>query len=267
FAARLLFEGLWCVADYMGRLKYVPLEIKMEIFPADDVDVEELIAELDKQNLIVIYLDHSGTTLVQVVNFTKHQNPHVNERIGKDKNPLPCLPSEDECKPIAVEVEEEKPSYEQQLKDALVLLREYSESDPADSLSLIPDSLSLIPKDSMSGKPDDAAEVIKYLNSQIGSNYQPVESNTSLIRARMSEGRTVEEIKSVIDRKVLEWPKGNAFRQYLRPSTLFNAARFNDYYGQLNQPLPGGENEAGKSTYQQRIEQENAATFDLGAPV
>ena len=153
FAARLLFEGLWCIADYMGRLKYVPLEIKMEIFPADDINVEELIAELAKQNLIAIYPDHSGTTLVQVVNFTKHQNPHINERIGKDKEPLSCLPSEEECKPVDIDADEEKPSHEQQLKDALVLLREYSESDPADSLNLIPDSLNLIP-DSLNLIPD-----------------------------------------------------------------------------------------------------------------
>jgi hypothetical protein len=125
----------------MGRLKYIPIEVKMELFPADSVDVEVCMAELHQNGLIEIYTDHSGAALVQVLNFTKHQNPHVNERIGKDKKPLPCLPSAAELdKPKAVETEE-KPSIEQRVKAALVVLSEYSESDPADSLDLIPYSL------------------------------------------------------------------------------------------------------------------------------
>jgi hypothetical protein len=141
FPARILFQGLWCLADYMGRIKYEPIEVKMEIFPADDVSVESLMSELEGKNLIEIYTDHSGATLVQVLNFTKHQNPHVNERVGKDKKPLPCLPSLDECKSASSVSEDKKPSLKQSVMDALVVLREYSESDPADSLNLIPDSL------------------------------------------------------------------------------------------------------------------------------
>lgn len=137
FPARLLFEGLWCLADYKGRLKYVPIEIKMELFPADDVDVESLIGELTDQGLIQIYRDHSGSALVQVTNFELHQNPHQNERFGKDKKPLPCLPGPDECLP---DESTEKSHTKQEVEDALRVLREYSESNPADSLLLIPDS-------------------------------------------------------------------------------------------------------------------------------
>ena len=160
FPARLLFTGLWGLADYMGRLKYVPLEIKMELFPADDVNISELMDELANQKLIEIYTDDSGAALVQVAKFSVHQNPHINERQDKDKNPLPFLPGPEECpKTDGAKdeenqvVEEEKPTKEQQLSDALVLLREYSGADPADSLNLIPDLLSLIP-DSLIPIPD-----------------------------------------------------------------------------------------------------------------
>lgn len=142
FEARLLFQGLWCLADYKGRLKYVPLEIKMEIFPGDNVDIEACMDELRVQGLVEIYLDRSGTTLVQVRNFDLHQNPHVNERQDKKKNPLPCLPSVEEC----AKGESRKDDIKQQVEGALRVLREYSESDPADSLVLIPDSLVLIPE-------------------------------------------------------------------------------------------------------------------------
>lgn len=138
FQARLLFQGLWCMADYMGRIKYVPIEAKMEIFPADDVDVPACMSELEKNGLIEIYADRSGAALVQVKNFTKHQNPHINEKQGKDKKPLPCLPGPQECK---ADESSEKPFAEQEVINAIKVLSEYYESDPADSLNLIPDSL------------------------------------------------------------------------------------------------------------------------------
>ena len=140
FQARILFQGLWCMADYMGRLKYNPMEVKMEIFPADDVDVPACMEELNSTGLITMYHDCSGAALVQVTNFTKHQNPHVNERQDRNKNPIPCLPGPDEVAGSDDEEGEEKPTVEQRVRDALVVLREYSESDPADSLNLIPDS-------------------------------------------------------------------------------------------------------------------------------
>lgn len=69
FEARLLFLGLWGLADYKGRLVYIPIELKMEIFPADNVDIEKSMEELRASKLIDIYHDHSGSAIVQVVNF------------------------------------------------------------------------------------------------------------------------------------------------------------------------------------------------------
>lgn len=94
----------------------------------------------------------------------------------------------------------------------------------------------------ISGKPDIAAQAIEYLNFVSGSNYQPVESNTKLIKARIAEGRTIDDIKAVIDRKNKEWPPGHKMREYMRPGTLFNASKFNDYYGQIGQPIPYDKN-------------------------
>ena len=70
FEARLLFQGLWCLADYTGRLKYVPIELKMEVFPADSVDIEKCMTELSNVGLIEIYYDHSGSALVQVLGLS-----------------------------------------------------------------------------------------------------------------------------------------------------------------------------------------------------
>lgn len=92
-----------------------------------------------------------------------------------------------------------------------------------------------ITKTLMSGKPDDASQIIEYLNAQTGKNFQTVDSNLKFIRARMNEGRSLDEIRNVIDRKILEW-SGTDSDHYLRPATLFNAEKFNQYFGQLGSP-------------------------------
>ena len=40
--ARLLFIGLWNFADDAGRMEFSAKRLKMQIFPADDVDISAL---------------------------------------------------------------------------------------------------------------------------------------------------------------------------------------------------------------------------------
>lgn len=76
--ARLLFIGLWLMADREGRLEDRVKRIKMEVFPADNYDVDELLATLVASELIQRY-EVDNKQIIQVVNFAKHQRPHVNE--------------------------------------------------------------------------------------------------------------------------------------------------------------------------------------------
>jgi hypothetical protein len=78
FGERLLFIGLWCMADREGRLEYRPKKIKMELFPADNVDIEAGLDDLARQGFVLIY-DANGQRYIQIVNFKKHQRPHRNE--------------------------------------------------------------------------------------------------------------------------------------------------------------------------------------------
>jgi uncharacterized phage protein (TIGR02220 family) len=80
---------------------------------------------------------------------------------------------------------------------------------------------------------DPVAEAIGYLNDRAGTKFRVVEASAKLIRARMREGATIAQLKAVIDTKDREWPKGNKMRKYLRPATLFNAEKFEQYVGQL----------------------------------
>lgn len=76
--ARLLFIGLWCIADREGRLEDRPKRIKMELFPADDVNVDDALDLIAAGGLLIRY-EAEGARYIQIVNFTKHQVPHHKE--------------------------------------------------------------------------------------------------------------------------------------------------------------------------------------------
>ncbi|WP_256731013.1 conserved phage C-terminal domain-containing protein [Ralstonia pickettii] len=88
-------------------------------------------------------------------------------------------------------------------------------------------------KNILSGKPDDAREVISYLNAKAKSAFRCATTNVNLIRARLKSGATVEQCKAVVDAKVAEWGANPEMRKFLRPETLFGATKFEQYLGQL----------------------------------
>jgi len=84
---RILFEGMWCVADREGRLEDRPRRIKMQILPADECDVDAMLDELATIKVIHRYTI-DGLSFIQVKSFTKFQRPHKNET----PSVLPAMP-------------------------------------------------------------------------------------------------------------------------------------------------------------------------------
>ena len=75
----------------------------------------------------------------------------------------------------------------------------------------------------------DAAQILDYLNSKAETSFSSKQgANLDLIISRMQEGYTSSDFKYVIDFKVKDW-KGSDFQKYLRPMTLFNKAKFENY--------------------------------------
>jgi hypothetical protein len=71
--ARLLFIGLWNVADDYGRLRGSPQYLRGQLFPYDaDIDVEAALSALAGIGCIERYKDN-GQEYVEVSNFSKHQ--------------------------------------------------------------------------------------------------------------------------------------------------------------------------------------------------
>ena len=78
FAGRILFIGLWGLADREGRLEDRPKKIKAEVFPYDEVNVGAFLGELARLGFILRY-EVAGERYVQIVHFDRHQNPHPRE--------------------------------------------------------------------------------------------------------------------------------------------------------------------------------------------
>ncbi len=79
FEYRLLFIGLWTLADREGRLEDRPTKIRMAIFPADDVDCAKGLAALEASGFVVRYVV-DGQPLIEIPAFAKHQSPHHKEQ-------------------------------------------------------------------------------------------------------------------------------------------------------------------------------------------
>lgn len=78
-------------------------------------------------------------------------------------------------------------------------------------------------------------EIITYLNSKLNSRYTfTADYINKHIRARLSEGFTVEGFKTVIDKKHREWSNTD-MAKFLRPDTLFGT-KFQQYLNQLDVP-------------------------------
>jgi len=78
YSTRLLFIGLWCLADREGRLENRPKKIKMQLFPADDLDIPKSLLSLGSKNLVTMY-SVGCRDYIQINNFLKHQHPHHKE--------------------------------------------------------------------------------------------------------------------------------------------------------------------------------------------
>ena len=77
-------------------------------------------------------------------------------------------------------------------------------------------------------------EIIDYLNSRVNARYRwQTTYIQEYINARLKEGFTVEDFKTVIDKKCDEW-NGTEMEKFLRPQTLFAPTHFQEY---LYQPV------------------------------
>lgn len=74
-------------------------------------------------------------------------------------------------------------------------------------------------------------EVLDYLNEKTGKKFRTAKG----LKARLSEGYTIDDVKKVIDIKCSQWLHDSAMNQFLRPQTLFSE-KFEGYFNENIKP-------------------------------
>ena len=188
---RLLFIGLWTICDYKGNLEYRPKKIKASILPYDNCNVDKLSINLEQSGFIQSY-SNNGITYINISNFTKHQNPHKNERDkGSD---VPCI-TDNESQLFDLKGSRIK-------SEKIAINPDNNGTNPADSLILNPDSLSLIP-DTL-GELDKSNEclsrIFNHWVSSMNKNQrtQFTANRKKCVTARLKDGYSEQDIITAI---------------------------------------------------------------------
>ena len=108
--ARLLFIGLWTFADDDGNLEHSPKQMKMRIFPGDNVNIQALTEELCSHKLVSEY-EIDGKKYLNIPNFRKHQRinrPSGSKVPGPPKRKTLTADSQKNSREVEVEVEVDK---------------------------------------------------------------------------------------------------------------------------------------------------------------
>lgn len=113
--ARLLFIGLWNFADDEGRMTYSPKKIKMQVFPADSLDISALFGEIRRESLIDVYIV-DDIEYLQIKNFAVHQkiDKRTSSKIPESRratpNPPDCSPNPADYSPNPAELPQIPPT-------------------------------------------------------------------------------------------------------------------------------------------------------------
>ncbi|MCI1894173.1 MAG: conserved phage C-terminal domain-containing protein [Lactobacillus sp.] len=74
----------------------------------------------------------------------------------------------------------------------------------------------------------DFDKLFEYLNEKSGKHFKNTATNRKLVHERLREGFTPKDIQTAIDNVTAGW-LGTEMEQYIRPSTIFRASKFEGY--------------------------------------
>ena len=228
---RLLFIGLWTICDYKGNIEFREKKIKASILPYDNCSVMDIAINLEKSGFIKSY-SNDGAIYINIVNFSKHQNPHKNEKLkGSD------TPDFSDCNSQPYDLKESCIKSEK-----IEINPDNNGTNPADSFNLIPDSSSLKPPCSeLSVQPEAKPSKFKYNDDQMNFasamyqsilNVAPATKKPNL-EAWANTARLINEIDGInlMDAwNVFAWANSDPFWQ----TNILSADKFRKQYAQLS---------------------------------
>lgn len=228
-SARLLFVGVLVFADDEGNLDRSAKQLKVQVFPADNIDCEPLLQELMARELLVEY-SSSGKNYLHVKSFKKHQKI---DRPSKPRFPL----YEESLRTQRPLVEDSLPEGKGREEER----KGIPPSPPSGGSHVSPD------KDTTTENTSNtrelrfhAKQILAYLNRTAGKGFHEVESNLEPIVARLKEGATPTQCKSVIVDRWQAWSTDEDMHEYLRPETLFRRSKFWSYLGNITSGASSG---------------------------
>jgi hypothetical protein len=187
--ARLLFIGLWNIADDVGRLRGNSLFVRSQVFPYEPKsDVDGWLADLEQIGVILRY-QHKGESFIRVVNFLKHQ------QISKPSPSKIPSPESSGSPPVVLpEPSGETPSGTGNREQGM----EQGTGNARAPLN-----------------PDISDLVFAYWADRLTHPRARLDDKRrKLIRARLSEGMDIEEAKLAIDGVLVDiqtWPERRKF--------------------------------------------------------
>ena len=200
-----------CGVFVMGNKIAYTDEMLSTIFRRPLPTIRLALSTFEAFGMIEIIENSSGMEVYTIPNWEKHQNIDGMEKIREQtrlrvakhrenqKLALQCNVTVTKGNAIEEEEEEEEDKEEDNINDS------QDESNRA-----------------------IYQDIISYLNQVVGTNYRATTKKTqSCIHARIEEGFTIEDFKTVIDKKSFEW-MGTEFEKFLRPETLFGT-KFEGY--------------------------------------
>jgi len=217
---RILFQGLWCLADSEGRLEDRPQRIKIQILPYDKYDIERGLTDLHDAGFIIRYIA-DDRKLIQIRTFSKHQRISGKEAQTVSEYPGPERGSNGEATGKQPGSNGDQPE-SQERKGKERKGKEYI----------------------LSGASPDIPyqEIIAYLNEKTGKHFEHESKQTrKFIKARWGTNgakRTLQDFITVIDNKCRSWLNDPEMAAYLRPETLFGT-KFESYLNEIKHPLSG----------------------------
>ena len=186
---RLLFIGLWTIADRDGKLQDDPDLIKAMVFPFETIDVDGLLAELSETGFIDRYNGGEYNCII-IPKFLFHQKPHWNETESQLPEPQEnTLIESNKSLDSSLQVNRSKDKSKRESK------RRNQE----------------IPFE----------KIVLHLNHLTGKGYRwKSKFNQGFIRARWAEGYCLDDFYYVNQVKAEKW-LGTEQEGYLRPQTLY----------------------------------------------
>lgn len=224
--------------------------------------VKKALHELSAINFLTYDETYSWVSIHTFLKYNPIENPNQGKSLAKLFNDIPNKASfipqvidqllvyseylqktflnslETLAKPFRNQDQEQ--NQEQNQEQELILSGKPDAGSLCDDEFVCDDKLTAI-NDSKTSFKTQAMEVLSFLNEKTGRVYRPVDVNLKLIIARLKSGASLIDCRQVIAKKTREWKRDPKMAEYLRPATLFNATKFEQYVGELVEPDEGSE--------------------------